>query len=108
VARNAVSKHAPVTADSRKYAPQESASIVRCRRVVLVAARVVRAAVLGIANTIAIAVAIRAIRHAITVTISMMHAAIPDRNFVGNTAGQQTADGDQQNNKLFHIISWTK
>ena len=54
--------------------------------VLLVATRVVRAAVQAIGNTIAIAVAIHAITHTITVAICMIAAAIPIRNVVSNAA----------------------
>jgi hypothetical protein len=74
----------------------------------LIAARIVRAPVLAIGNTIAITVAIHSIRDTITVTISMIRATLSVRNLVSNATGKKTADGDQQYSKLFHIVSWTK
>ena len=70
----------------------------------------VRAAILAIANAIAIAVAVRAVRHTITVSISTMTISIPAsiRIVVSDAARQQTAEGDQQHGKLFHISSGTK
>jgi hypothetical protein len=50
----------------------------------------VRAAVVAIRNTIAVAVAIHAVRHTIMVTVSAMDtmvAAIPVRRLVRNAAG---------------------
>jgi hypothetical protein len=60
----------------------------------LVATRVVRAAVPAVANTVAVAVAIHAIRHPITVTVPLMHTGISVRNFVSKTTGHETTDGD--------------
>jgi hypothetical protein len=78
-------------------------------RSISVVASVVRAPVPAIGNTIAIAVAIHAIRHTITVTIAiMLCATISDQNIVNNATGQKTADGDQHHDTLFHIASREK
>jgi len=73
----------------------------------LVAAGVVRTAILAIANTITIAIAIRAIGYAITVTISVIGAPALGR-FNRDATGQQGANGDQHYGKLFHVFSWMK
>jgi len=64
-----------------------SASTVRCWRFDLVAARVVRAAVLAIGNTIPIAVAVHATGHAIAGTVATIYAALSVGNLVSNAAG---------------------
>ncbi len=75
-----------------------------------VTARVIRAAVLAIGNSIAIAVAIHTIRHTIAIMIAntTMFATIPVRNLVSNTSGQQTAGDDHQQRKLLHVFSSTQ
>jgi hypothetical protein len=75
-----------------------------------VTARVIRAAVLAIGNSIAIAVAIHTIRHTIAIMIAntTMFATIPVRNLVSNASGQQTAGDDHQQRKLLHVFSSTQ
>jgi len=79
-----------------------------------VAARIVRPAVLTVANTVTIAIAIGAIRNSIMVTVPVpisvpvRHATVIGRNHIANAAGQETANGDQHYCKRLHIFSWEK
>jgi len=72
----------------------------------LVAAGIVRPAVLAIGYAIAIAVAIRTVGYPVTVTISLMYTRVPVRNLIRNATGHKGTHGNQCYGKLLHKISW--